>query len=133
MQVDANSVKATIHVTCRDQRVGERLAAAALALRPRLAQHVCKQRGYGHFGDTIVEATLPHLVEHIAIDLLVEDEPQRARAGTTTWVDRQQGIMKVRVSCFADTTEDANRVCAAITQAIALVNDLFAQGMWYIQ
>jgi hypothetical protein len=141
MRVDTGSVSAVIRVTPHDQRVDERLAAAILALRPQLAQHACKQRGYGRFGDKLVGTTLPHLIEHVAIDILVADEQRqarrqpsgskgqqrRARAGTTTWLDRKQGSMRVRVSYFADTAEDANRVCAAITRAITLANSLLAR------
>jgi hypothetical protein len=141
IRVDVDSVSAAIRVIPCDLRVDERLAAAILALRPQLAQHVCKQRGYGCFGDKLVGATLPHLIEHVAIDLLVadgwhstrhpalkpEERQQRARAGTTTWLDRRQGTMRVRVSYFTDTAEDADRVCAAITRAITLVSNLLAQ------
>jgi hypothetical protein len=156
MQVNAGSVSAVIRIASHNQQVDERLAAAILALHPHLVEHVCKQRGYGRFGDKLVGATLPHLVEHVAIDLLVADEQRQtlvagaqrqtqrqpskpeerqqhargARAGTTTWLDRKQGTMRVRVSRLtdtADTAEDANRVCAAITRAIALVNSLLAR------
>jgi hypothetical protein len=61
-----------------------------------------------------------------------EERQQRARAGTTTWLDQQQGTMRVRVSCFTDTAEDTDRVYAAITRAITLVNSLLAQCVWYI-
>lgn len=118
-------------------RVDEKLAEAILARRPTLAQHVCKQRGFGFFGDKLVGTTLPHLVEHVAIDLLVADERQqgiglsRPRAGATTWIDREQGTMKARLSHLdgAHTTAIAapDDTCTAITRAVAMVNDLFVR------
>jgi hypothetical protein len=163
----AGSVSAVLRIEPRETRVDDMLARSVLALRPQLAQHVCKQRGYGRFGDKLIGTTLPHLVEHVAIDLLVADErslaqadasaqaqaqadasaqpqpgasaqpqpdasahaqPQtRAWAGTTTWLDQTEGLMRVRISCRAHATEDADRAYAAITRAITLVNNLLAQ------
>jgi hypothetical protein len=101
-------------------RVDVRLAARILALRPTLAQHACKQRGFGRFGDKIVGSTLPHLVEHVAIDLLVEDG-QGPVAGATTWLDRERGTMTVRLSC---KTTPAEVTYAALNRAVTLVNGL---------
>jgi hypothetical protein len=143
-------VRAVIRVVPADLRVDEALAAAVLALRPTLARHTCKQRGFGLFGDTLIGTTLPHLVEHVAIDLLVEDErretrraqaaqagPQasRPRAGTTTWLDRERGVMEVRLSCASDgdtgvgdtNATDAEVTRVAIIRAVTLVNTLLAR------
>jgi hypothetical protein len=114
-----------------DLRVDKKLAAAALACRPTLTRHVCKQGGIGYFGDKLLGATLPHLVEHIAIDLLVEDDQRlpeqgdcQPRAGTTTWLDHKRGIMRVKVSCTPQTVEPTY---AALVRAVALVNSLLEQ------
>jgi hypothetical protein len=117
-------LRATIRVTPPGLRVSERLAATVLACRPTLAQHVCKQRGIGRFADKLVGTTLPHLVEHIAIDLLVEEDPSRPQAGTTTWLERKQGRMIVRLSCDPAT---APGVHGAMIRAVALVNALSAE------
>ena len=135
--ISGNSVSAAVCVLPPDARVTEELATAVLALRPTLAEHACKQQGMGYFGDRIVGATLPHLVEHLAIDLLVEEQrhrdgdnagqtrsPRHAIAGTTTWLDREQGRMRVRISSTAQNKEG---VCTAITRAVALLNSLLDQ------
>jgi hypothetical protein len=140
---DGVSTCAVIRVKPLGARVDEGLAAAALACRPTLAEHACKQRGFGRFGDGLLGTTLPHLVEHIALDLLVEDvrtagggedggvpsPPLCAPivlpiAGNTVWADRRQGLMKVRVS--AGTPSAAAAAAAALRRAVTLVNDLLA-------
>jgi hypothetical protein len=133
------SVSVVVRVTPPYLRVDERLAASVLALRPTLAQHVCKQRGLGRFGDKLIGTTLPHLVEHLAIDLLVEEaqeshppaSPPHPRAGNTTWLDREQGLMRIRLSCDGaeqgDGASDAEVTRTAISRAVALVNALLAQ------
>jgi hypothetical protein len=141
MRIGTGSVVTTLRVSPPSLCVDEHFASAMLALRPHLAHHVCKQQGYGHFSDTIVGATLPHLVEHLAIDLLVEEAQSaakdgmtdgrgapEARAGTTNWLNLNQGLMEVRISLLADTAEDATKVRTAIDRAIALVNGLLAQA-----
>jgi hypothetical protein len=144
--VGESSVSAVVRVTPPNLRVDERLASQALALHPTLAQHTCKQRGFGRFGDKLIGTTLPHLVEHLAIDLLVREDqeahppansphspasfdPPRPRAGNTTWLDQKQGLMWIRLS-HNDAGQgdgDAEVTCAAISRAVALVNTLLAQ------
>jgi hypothetical protein len=65
-------------------------------------------------------------VEHVALDLLVEDEHTRTgktcpRAGVTTWLDRSEGTMAVRLSCTPVTAE---ATLAALERAVVLVNAL---------
>jgi hypothetical protein len=118
------SVSAIIRVTPFGLRVDEKLAAAILALHPTLAQHACKQQGFGRFGDKLSGTTLPHLVEHLAIDLLV-NATHHPHAGTTTWLDREQGLMRVRVSRGsvggdADLSPAANAGAPGVVGAAAL-------------
>jgi hypothetical protein len=149
-------------------RVDEALATAALSLRPTLANHTCKQRGFGYFGDKLPGTTLPHLIEHIAIDLLVAEAATGSGAaagsgsaaggaatggreagagdsallpiaghntgpvagsvaGTTSWVDRERGIMRVRISCDGGDAKASSAARTAIIRAVELVNSLFAQ------
>jgi hypothetical protein len=121
LETGEGSLRAIIRVTPPELRVSEDLAAAALACRPTLAQHICKQRGIGRFADKLVGTTLPHLVEHVAIDLLAEADPSHPWAGATTWLSRSQGRMTVRLSCTPATHEAAR---AAITQALTLTTTL---------
>jgi hypothetical protein len=72
-----------------------------LAERPSLAEHACHASGVHRFGAVIVGTTLPHLLEHLTIDLLVEAHPGIQFAGTTSWLDDEAGTMLVRVSAIA--------------------------------
>jgi len=141
-EISGSSVSAAVFVSPKTLRVSAALAAALLAMRPTLAEHTCKQQGFGYFGDKIVGTTLPHLVEHLAIDLLVEENRQKtegktepvsdasqashqetpqAIAGITRWLDRDQGKMQVKLSC---TAQGADKTCRAITRAIDVLNYL---------
>ncbi len=92
--------------------VPPQLLDAVAAARPTLGEHVCTA------DDTGSPMTLPHLVEHVAIDLLVErrgggDEPV---AGYTAWLDRRGGIARITLS---STDGEATR--GAMLAACALV------------
>ncbi len=67
-----SSVSAAVCVTPPNARVSEQMALVILSERKTLSEHACKQAGIGRFKDKIIGTTLPHLVEHLAIDLLVE-------------------------------------------------------------
>ncbi|MDR0350563.1 MAG: hypothetical protein LBH64_03315 [Coriobacteriales bacterium] len=145
---DGAGAAAIIRVEPPEARVDERLAKAALACRPSLAQHSCKHQGFGYFGDKLLGTSLPHLVEHVAIDLLVEAAraSKAARlpvAGNTSWLDRGRGLMRVRLvsapaaaagagsaapvaSVAAQGCDEvaAEAACLALRRAVALVNDL---------
>jgi hypothetical protein len=96
-----------------------------LTMRPALAHHVCQQRGFGPFGDKLLGTTLPHLVEHLSIDYLVEETNGLLPiAGTTSWLDREQGLMQVRISC---APEKVDMTVAAIIRAVTLLNSLLEQ------
>ena len=162
IKISGNSVSAAVCVFPQDLRVSDKLAEAVLSLRPTLAEHTCKHERLGYFGDSLAGTTLPHLVEHLAIDFLVEEnlrcaqtgpvynsasnsastsensiinsvigsevrlarEPSQAVAGTTNWIDRDQGRMQVRISC---TAQSADETCTAIRRAITLVNSLLEE------
>jgi hypothetical protein len=120
-----DSLSAAVCVTPSSLRVSEALAQSVLTLRPTLAQHTCKQQGFGHFGDKLVGTTLPHLIEHLTIDFLVEENAVPLPvAGTTKWLDHESGSMQVRISC---APEDADVTLAALTRAVTLVNSLLDQ------
>jgi hypothetical protein len=123
--IGGDSVSAAVCITPSSLRVDETLARIVLVLRPTLAQHACKQRGFGCFGDKLIGTTLPHLVEHLTIDLLVEEHGAAFPvAGTTHWLDKEHGIMRVRISCVP---EHVDMTCTAINRAVALVNVLLGQ------
>ncbi|MDR2196952.1 MAG: hypothetical protein LBO07_03210 [Coriobacteriales bacterium] len=71
-------------------------------MRPTLAEHACQDRGLRRFGEVMVGSTLPHLAEHLAIDLLVEAWPGWRFAGATTWADREKAIMQIQLSSVGE-------------------------------
>ena len=88
--------------------VSVELAASLVSLRPQIVHHACHSGKTGCFGDCILGALLPHAVEHIAIDLLVErfadpdSHTSQTFAGATTWLERDAARMRVRVGCTSD-------------------------------
>jgi len=109
-----------IHVASRE------LAEALIALHPHIVDHACHSVGEGRFGDRIVGALLPHVVEHLAIDLLVKrfaGEQSLSFAGATKWVDHDEALMQVRIGCTNDDPSlyfDATE--AALIEAVHLIN-----------
>ena len=132
LTISGNSVSAAVCILSADQLVSEELAKTILTLRPTLAEHTCKHRGFGYFGDKLIGTALPHLVEHLAIDFLVETACQDTGddgvvAGTTRWLDRQQAMMQVRISSATQSTDE---ICTAISNAVVLVNSLLDELVW---
>lgn len=105
------------------------LAAALLKIRPNLAHHACKSAGTGNFKDRLVGALLPHVVEHVAIDLLVElTDATQTFAGATTWLDRETNTMCVRVGCTSDEPSlYFGATEKALEQAVHLLNRLLSE------
>jgi hypothetical protein len=119
------------------------VARELLKLLPTIVEHACVSGGVGRFGEKLEGALLPHIVEHVAIDLLVRGQkdsptlcrppcapsvptgvpaPATAFAGNTSWLDKDRGIMRVRVSY-----DDPTVTKAALCKAIDLVNGLVMQ------
>ena len=81
-------------------RGGELAGASAVealhVVRPTLLEHVCSAERF----EGPDEMTIPHLVEHVAIDLIVErlhDQGQEV-AGYTVWLDRAGGLARVTLA-----------------------------------
>ncbi|MDR2672600.1 MAG: hypothetical protein LBC35_04830 [Coriobacteriales bacterium] len=73
------------------------------------------------FGSRITGALLPHAVEHLAIELLVQANPGQVFAGNTTWLSRRRQVMRVRVS-----RQSGSDTLTAIKQAVEQINRLVA-------
>ena len=97
------------------------LLDSIIRLIPTLPMHSCARNGIGTFAEKMHATLLPHLVEHVAIDLLVQTyrEEAVAFAGNTSWLDRGAQLMSVRVSY-----QNASVTEAALIAAVKLVNDL---------
>lgn len=74
---------------------------------PRLSRHTCVNDVGPTFGAVIDRTPLPHLLEHLVIDLQVSGEKCDTLSecftyvGTTQWLDESAGLARVEVN-FAD-------------------------------
>ena len=113
-RVRHGAVDFKLRVARGSELASSELLEAIRAARPTLAEHVCTADDTGNL------TTLPHLVEHIAIDLLVErrgegDEPV---AGYTVWLDRRAGLARVTLSSTDDEATGGAMLaaCALVAQ-----------------
>ncbi len=94
----------------------QNLADNLLKLMPNLANHKCKNNLGENFLQVMHNTSLPHLLEHMIIDIQSKST-QKALFGTTEWVDEQQGIAKIELSY-----EDDLHCLEAIKQAVEIIN-----------
>lgn len=107
LDIEVAAALETLHVT-RSQ------ASSVLAMFPNLARHVCvNERDDGHFASEIVGTELPHLLEHLIIELQARADKEegvapRSYSGHTSWLEELEctgpegfALMRVTVS-FAD-------------------------------
>ena len=115
----ADRVVARIQCSAGVRMTTPALAAAVLAQRPNLARHACVNDAGATFGAVIGRTPLPHLFEHLVIDILTERTADEGAVfvGTSEWEDRASGTARVEVS-YADDLE----ALAAIKDAAALLN-----------
>ena len=77
--------------------ISQSVLDAACADRPTLCEHVCTDDGWDD-----EPQILPHLIEHLAIDLLAQWQRERgearAFAGYTVWLDRRRGLARVTLA-----------------------------------
>lgn len=110
------------------REVTPRLAAAVRTRFPQVEGHACVNEVGDTFGAVLDHASIPHLVEHLAIQRQADAEETRVRAGrpgdrmapfmgVTEWVDREAGIARVQLS-YRDDLE----VLQALRDAVAFVN-----------
>ena len=80
-----------------------KLAASMCEDHPSLASHACVNDEGDTFGCVIGHTSVPHLLEHLVIDMQVRAGGRRDATfvGTTEWTDEAQGFATVQVS-FTD-------------------------------
>lgn len=80
------------------------MAQRALAKMPSLAHHSCVNEHGDTFASAIERTPLPHLLEHVTIDLLTQrtDRTDYVFAGVTEWLDEERGVARVQVSMLSD-------------------------------
>lgn len=74
----------------------------ALRLLPGLAQHRCHNDDGLSFGDEVADTEVPHLFEHIVLELMAEAGSPRSLRGETHWDFKRDGRGVFRVSLEYD-------------------------------
>ena len=120
LAVRADRIVATVRCSGA-RRTTPDLARAALDRFPNLARHACVNRKGATFGDVIESTPLPHLLEHVAIDLLISRSAaaDAVFTGTSEWTDKEEGLASVAIS-YTDDLEGL----AALRDAADAVNQL---------
>ena len=78
------------------------LAPRALALMPGLARHTCENgSAHGHVAE-LADTELPHLLEHIACELMALSGSPRSLRGETAWDFATDGVGVYRVRLAYD-------------------------------
>jgi hypothetical protein len=97
------SVVVVVCVAAAAVHVSAEMAQRALAQMDSLTEHSCRSGELGTFGQNIIGASLPHLMEHVAIDILVRELPGQAFAGNTK---------KIVMDTHVDTSIEGKASCA---------------------
>lgn len=87
---------------------------------PHLARHACVNDKGVTFGAVMNHTSLPHLLEHLVIDLQVRgaQRDDDAFAGTTDWIDQEVGTARIQVSFTDDLA-----ALRAFRDAVRFLND----------
>lgn len=96
---------------------------------PDLPFHSCVNAKGPQFGDVMDHTSIPHVLEHLVIDLQA-DAYTRSNAGgvsgvsplltgVTKWIDREKGIAQIQVNFLDDLV-----ALAAIREAVDFLNAL---------
>lgn len=129
LQVKRDRVRAKVRVTdAAYTMTTPRLAERAKIVFPNLALHACVNGEGPLFGCVIDHTPLPHLLEHVVVDLQVEatHDPYRVFTGATRWLNEELGTALVEVSytddlvairAFRDAAHLLNRLCSQIAYA----------------
>lgn len=101
--------------------LGPEGARALTEARPLLAQHSCLNAEGAPFGAILPHTSLPHVLEHVIIDLQAEGDDGAQPLtflGTTEWLNEREGLARVEVN-FADDL----KALAALKGALQLLNE----------
>ena len=77
-----------------------RIASAVLDAYPTLKEHACVNAVGKTFGCVLDRTSVPHVLEHLWIDLMVRasEDPKARFVGTSEWLDEDAGLARVQVS-----------------------------------
>lgn len=100
--VARDRIRASVSVDPHHAYSTPALAAALVRTFPDLPNHACVNPVGDFFGAVIADTSLPHVLEHLVIDLQTREcaatDPDRVFTGVTRWTDRAQGQAVVEVS-----------------------------------
>lgn len=98
------------------------LPAKAMAALPGLQRHTCENESGGSFVEELRDTETPHLLEHVACELMALAGSPRSLRGETSWDFARDGagIFHVRLAFDEDVV-----ALGALKEALAIVDGLF--------
>lgn len=78
------------------------IATRALDMLPGLARHTCLNAAEQTFAEELVDTEVPHLFEHVVLELMAQAGSPRSLKGETAWDFRRDGNGVFRVSLEYD-------------------------------
>ena len=97
------------------------LISALLQAHPKLAEHACKNERGTTFGAVMNRTPLIHVLEHVAIDCMVQKESAKTTSsdtlfvGNSRWLDPVQGLGRVELG-FRDDIAALRALKTAVEQ-----------------
>lgn len=123
LRVKRDRIVARVQVDPANAYSTPALARRLIETHPDLPNHACVNPKGDRFGDVIAGTSLPHVLEHLVIDLQTQvyarRDPNRVFTGITRWVQRDAGLAQVAVSYRDDLV-----ALRAFRDAAALLNRL---------
>jgi hypothetical protein len=123
IEVKRDRMVCLVQVCDRWHYTTSKLAALACKEYPHMPFHTCVNSHGSTFGDVIKHTSIPHLLEHLVIDLLVQRNVDRSNrsfvfAGTTEWIDEGHGTAQVQIKI-----QDDIKALQALKDAVAIINN----------
>lgn len=104
------------------------LSDALLERLPGLRRHRCESGSAHGIAAELSDTELPHMVEHVALELMVLAGAPRSLRGQTTWdfSTDGRGVFRVAIACSDTETgfSDAELAHRSLLEAAALVEEL---------
>ena len=104
----------------RNRMVSPALAAYVRTQMPSLTRHSCVNGVDDTFGAVLDTTSVPHLLEHLAIDAQVRasQDSDAPFVGTTEWLDENAGTARITLSFTDDLV-----ALRAFNEAVMFLND----------
>lgn len=123
LTVRADRVVCELAVTPPGAQSTPALMRALAPAFPRVGEHACVNEEGDRFADVMERTPLPHVLEHLAVDLQARASgPGAVFVGTSEWSDEERATARVEVS-FVDDLE----ALRALRDATEALNDALAR------